>query len=219
MRHGQKVGPQGQYVGNPVAPQPKELVDAAMDHYWYPDREGVEHAPEDFMRALKGIDKYDRIRIVRPPAGAPLAWERAWLIWYRKPEVRHYLSPGWLMLADWRFRGTPMPLDERVFSYLYSVSAQQFGDGVKYWQHCVDEMQREKAARDRVHQQGNHDRMGDYLQFTKIKNIGTGNKYALHHDSVVPSRSQANWLAERRQKMIPGEVRDAEKAERERRLA
>ena len=215
MALGRKVGPQGQYVGNPVAPQPKELVDAAMDHYWHPDREGVEHAPEGFRRELALIS--EDVQVVRPPTGAPLVYKQAWLVWYRKPSVTHYLSPGWLMLREWRTNaGEPLPLDGRVFSFLYSVSARVFGNGKRYWDHCVAEMNRDKASREKVHQQGNHDRMSDYLDFTKIKNIGTGNKFALHHESIVPSRGQANWLAERRQRMIPGEVREAEARQRER---
>lgn len=214
MRLGRKVGPQGQYLGQVVDPNPRELVDAALDHYWHPNRDGVEQAPEDFQRELTLIS--DDVKVVRPPANAPLAYKRAWLVWYRKASVTHHLSPGWLMLREWRTAsGEPLPLDARVFSYLYSVSARVFGNAVRYWDHCVAEMNREKAAREKIHQQGNHDRMRDYMDFTKIKNIGTGNKYALHHDSVVPSRAQRNWLAERRQRMIPGEVRESEKRQRE----
>lgn len=207
MRPPRKLGPAGQLARIPIAAPEPVLPDAAMDYYWHPDREGVEQAPDEFNRALKGIDKYDRVRVVRPPESAPLVYKRAWLIWYRNPRVKHYLSPGWLMLAEWRFRGEPLWLDERVFSFLYSRSAQQFGNGVKYWEHCVAEMQREKAAKEKFHSDGNHDRSEDYRQYMQIKNIGAGNKAALHHDgTVIPSRGQANWLAERRKRMISSEV-------------
>ena len=215
-----KLGPCGQFIGVPLAPSEKEMPDEAMDHFWHPDREGVEHAPEWFVRDLRAIDKLNQIRVVRPPAGAPLYQKHAWLVWYRTSKVTHYLSPGWLMLREWRdVNHEPLPLDGRVFSYLYSVSAQQFGSGKGYWEHCVAEMNREKAARNKVHVDGNHDRMEDYRQFMQVKNIGAGNKFSLHHDgTVIPSRGQANWLAERRKRMIPGDVARDEAQQREARL-
>lgn len=213
---GRKFGPRGDYLRQVVSTATiKMLDDGAMDHYWHPDREGVQQAPESFRAALAVISP--DVVVVRPPEGAPLYYKRAWLVWYRKPAVTHYLSPGWLMLREWRDRhGAPLPLDERVFSYLYSVSARQFGSGKKYWDHCVAEMQRERCAKEKVHTDGNHDRTESMRQYWKIKNIGAGNKSALHHDgTVVPSRGQANWLAERRTRMIPGDVARDEARERE----
>lgn len=217
---GRKLGPGGQFGAVEVQTAEVELPEAAIDHYWHPDRDGVERAPEDFQRDLRAVDRYDKVRIVRPPAGAPTYYKRAWLLWYRKPEVTHELSPGWMMLRDWRdVRGEPLPLDQRVFSYLYSVSAEAFGGGRKYWAHCVAEMNRDKAAKEKVHRDGNRDRMEDYRQFMQIKSIGTGNKFALHHDGTShPSRGQSNWLAERRSRMIPDELRKEEAAKREKAL-
>lgn len=215
-----KLGPGGTPGRIAVDTTERELPEAAMDHYWHPDREGVERAPDDFMRDLKAIDRYDKVRIVRPPPNAPTYYKRAWLLWYRKPEVTHYLSPGWMMLRDWRSHdGEPLPLDQRVFSYLFSVSAEHFGGAKKYWDHCVEEMKRDKARREKIHTDGTHDRMEDYRQFMQIKSIGAGNKFALHHDGTnAPSRGQANWLSERRKRMIPGELLKDETARREKAL-
>ena len=212
-----KLGPNGQAFRQAVAPPSTDLDVAAMDYYWHPAREGVEHAPEDFARELRTVDRYDRVRIVRPPAGAPLYFKRAWLIWYRKESVMHPLSPGWLMLNHWRdSHDEPMPLDGRVFSYLYSVSAEAFGGAVRYFDHCVSEMRRDKAAKLATFDQGSRDRREDYRQFMAVKNIGSGNKFALHHDgTVAPSRGQANWLKERRARMIPAEVAADEQRQRE----
>ena len=203
-----KLGPAGRFARTPVEATERELPEAAIDHYWHPDREGVEQAPESFRLDLRTVDTEDRVRVVRPPAGAPLYYKRAWLLWYRKPTVTHPLSPGWLMLREWRdVAGEPLPLDQRVFSYLFSVSARAFGNGKRYWDHCVAEMQREKDAKEKVHRDGNHDRMEDMRQSWKIKNIGAGNKSALHDGpGGAPSRGHANWLAERRSRMIPGDV-------------
>jgi len=216
-----KLGPNGQPFRTPVVTPSGELPDQAMDFYWHPDRDGVEAAPDEFMRDLRMVDHYDRVRVVRPPEGAPLVYPRAYLVWYRKPSVLHYLSPGWLLLRDWRdSKGEPLPLDGRVFSYLYSVSAEAFGGGRRYFEHCVEEMNRDKAKKEKVHRQGNHDRVEDYRQFTQVKNIGSGNKFSLHHDgTVIPSRGQANWLAERKQRMQPGEVTAGQRREREARAS
>jgi len=211
-----KLGPNGRPFREPVvAALPSALDVAAMDYYWHPDRDGVEQAPDWFQRELEAIT--GDVRVVRPPAGAPLYYKQAWLVWYRKPSVTHELSPGWLMLRDWRDgKGEPLPLDQRVFSYLFSVSARVFGNGQKYWEHCVAEMNREKAAKEKVHRDGNHDRVEDYRQSTLIRNIGAGNKFSLHHDgTVVPSRGQANWIAERRARMMPESMVREQRDQRE----
>lgn len=202
-----KLGPNGAAFREPISTAtPAMLPDEAMDYYWHPDREGVEVPDEGFRRELALVSP--DVQVVRPREGAPLYYKRAWLLWYRKPKVQHYLSPGWLFLRDWRTNdGEPMTLDARVFSYLYSVSARVFGSGKRYWEHCVREEQRDKAAREKVHTDGNHDRVEDYRQYMGIKNIGAGNKFALHHDGGgVPSKGHANWLKERRARMVPGEV-------------
>lgn len=210
-----KLGPQGQYAGAPVAKTIKEMPIEAMDHFWHPDREGVERCPERFQRELD-IMCEGRVVIVRPPAGAPLVKPHAWLVWMKKPSVTHWLSPGWLLLIDWRLRDVPMPLDTRVFSYLYSVSVTQHGSAKAYFDKCVTEMERDKAGKEKFHTDDMHDRTKDYFHYTKVKNIGRGNKFALHDATSVPSRGTANWLADNRKRMIPGSVAKDEADSRER---
>ena len=108
MRRARKLGPQGQHAKVAVDTVERELPEAALDHYWYPEREGVEHAPEAFQRELALISP--DVRVVRPPAGAPTYYKRAWLVWYRNGRVTHPLSPGWNLLRDWRdMHGEPLP--------------------------------------------------------------------------------------------------------------
>lgn len=198
-----KVGQNGRRV--PVQTHAiKELDIGALDHFWHPDREGVERCPDDFQRELSLMT--DRVAICRPPAGAPLVQPRAWLIWMRKPSVTHPMSPGWLLLIDWRLKGVPMPLDMRVFSYLYSVSVTQHGSAKAYFDKCVAEMDRDKASKDKLHRDDMHDRTRDYFDYTKVKSIGKGNKYALHDATSVPSQGTRNWLAENRKRMMPSEM-------------
>lgn len=210
-----KLGPQGQYAGVPVGRPVKELPIHAIDHYWHPDREGVERCEERFQREVDAMCD-GKVVIVRPPAGAPLVKPHAWLIWLKKPSVTHWLSPGWLLLIDWRLRDVPMPLDARVFSYLYSVSVTKHGSAKAYFDTCVADMERDKAAKAKLHTDDMHARTTDYFEYTKIKSIGRGNKFALHEATSVPSRGTANWLAENRRRMIPSEVLKDEQAAKDR---
>lgn len=203
-----KVGQGGQRV--PVATAAVKTLDiAAIDHYWHPDREGVEHCDERFQRELDCMCD-GNVVIVRPPAGAPLVAKHAWLVWLKKPSVTYWLSPGWSLLIDWRLRGEPMQLDARVFSYLYSVSVTTHGSAKAYFDKCVSDMERDKAAKEKFHTDDMHDRTKDYFAYTKVKNIGRGNKFALHDATSVPSRGTANWLAENRKRMIPKSMADDE---------
>lgn len=201
-----KVGRGGNRIPVEAQRTAKAMDIAAIDHYWHPDRDGVERCPESVQRDLD-IMTDGRVVIVRPPAGAPLVQPHAWLVWLRKPSVTHWISPGWLLLIDWRLKGVPMELDARLYSYLYSVSVTQHGSAKAYFDKCVSEMERDKAAKEKFHTDDMHDRTKDYFDFTKIKSIGKGNKFALHEATSVPSRGTQNWLAENRRRMIPESMR------------
>lgn len=202
---------QGQFPVTPVRPKP--LDPGALFHYWHPDREGVEQAPADFATKLAAISP--EVRCVRPPAGAPIR-SRCWLVWYRKAEVRHPMSPGWLLVLAWHAPdGSPLPLDNRVLANLHLQSLQggreifgrDFRSAAEYFSHIESVMARDQAAREKVHTDDLADRTHDYAQFRKIKNIGHGSKFALHHDGTLyPSRGEANWVRERQDDMLPAAV-------------
>lgn len=203
----------------PIDTSITEYDEAGLDYYWHPDREGVETAPQWFQDELAAIST--DVKVVRPPERAPLYFPRAWLVWYRKPDMKFPLSPGWLMLVDWRNQhGQPMQLDARVFSYLYSISARKFGNGEKYWRHCVEEMKREKAAKEKTYTNERRDRQNDYRNFTKIKNVGTGSKFARHGDGTVfPGKNALAMHLSERKRQIPSEVAKDEAARAEQRRA
>lgn len=207
------------YATYVVPPAPKPLDPAALPHYWHPDRDGVEPCPRAFAEQLARISK--DLAICRPPAGAPLT-PRSWAVWYRRDRVKHHLCPGWLLLFIWQERGEiagklaarPLPLDERLFANLYRCSARAFGGSVKYWEHVVATIKAEYEARDKADKVLRDDKKHDYWNYTKIKNIGSGSRFARHHDgSVVPSRGEANWVAERGFRDLPADV---ERDQRER---
>src|SRR5262245_8698120 len=110
----------------PATPTP--LPPEALYHFWHPEREGVEPCPDWFVDRLASVHR--DLRVVRPPANAPLA-SHAWLVWFKQPRITHWLSPGWQLLFVWQQREeidgqtrlTPLPLDERVLANLYGISA------------------------------------------------------------------------------------------------
>jgi len=188
------------------------LDPGALIHFWHPDREGAEQAPAEFRRELALV--HEDLAIVRPPPGAPLPTPRKWLVWYRKPTIRHPLCPGWLLLFVWPPDPyDPIPLDNRIFANLYMIDARRFGNGGQYFDRIVAGLERDKARKDARDKQYRQDRVRDYWESTKIKNIGAGNKFALHHDgTIVPSRGERAWTAERAAAMLPESVtRDRER--------
>lgn len=165
---------------------PAALPPEALFHYWHPGREGIEVAPESFMRQMR--ERSPDLRVHRPPPRAPTKGH-PWLVWYRKPEIQHYLSPGWFLLRIWFD-----VLGDPLCQLLDDASARKWGSGADYFEHVATELAEGKARRDRARKAENLAGAKDYRQFTKIKNIGAGHKFALHHDgTLLPSRGERNW--------------------------
>lgn len=202
---------------------PAALPQAALFHYWHPDRDGIEKCPEHIRRQLHRI--HPSLACVRPPANAPVA-SRAWAVWYRKPEITHPLSPGWMLFFVWQERTTtataetgtvdtlrPLSLDDpRLIANIFRFSV--FGDvgsAGEHFKRVVKAMQGERDAATKEDRNHRDDLRKDYWQSTKIKNIGSGSKFARHHDgSVVPSRGEQNWLADRGTRDLPAPMAAAE---------
>lgn len=194
---GRRPGKTGAFTTEVRGKSLPPLDPGALFHFWHPDREGVEKCPEDFVARLREVGG-DDLRICRPPAGAPIR-SRCWLVWYRKPEITHWLSPGWMLLIAWHHPSTqePLPLDNRILAQLYLQSAKRFGNGRKYFDHIMSMMQDDENRRNADRHEYRNVRSSDYYEFQKIKNIGKGNKFARHHDgSVVASRGHRNWNME-----------------------
>jgi hypothetical protein len=202
----------------PVSRAEKALPREALDLWWYPERPGVELPPEAFRRELEAISPL--LAVCRPPPGAPLPRPRAWLVWMMKPSVTYVLCPGWFLLFDWRSdAGELWPCDNRILANIYRVSARQFGNAKKYFDHCVDEMERTKKAKEQALTNDNRDRRKDFSASTRITNIGRGNKFAKHHDgTIAPGRGHANWLADTRRLSLSGDVRRDEERQTDERM-
>ncbi len=190
---------------------------ASMEVYWHPNRPGVEPCPEDFAQKLR--DANGDLACCRPPAGAPIGKAPAWIIWYRRGRVTHRLCPGWLLLFVWRNdRDEPEPLDERIFAVLYASSAFKWGDGQKYFDRALTQVEADrKAIREKDFQNERKAKQRELLASHRISNLGDGSRSALHHDgSVVPSPGELAWREQRRRRMMPSEMLKAEDEARDR---
>jgi hypothetical protein len=185
----------------------KAAPQAILQHYWHPERTGSEPAPEDIRLKLATI--HADLDICRPPPRAPVR-VNCWLVWYRCPRVTHVLSPGWLLLFPWLDEADqPLPLDDgRVFANIYARSTFLFKNSVQYFQHILDDMRASTAAKENLHKDDLDQRRKSFYDFTKISNIGRGNKFALHHDgTILPGRGERNWLNDLSYQRMPDESR------------
>lgn len=224
---------------NPFAQEtakPQELDRAALFHYWHPDRQGVERAPAHFAKELTKIagtntDGEPNAVCVRPPAGAPVR-SRCWLVFKRNKEITHALSPGWFLVLAWHNddypHPKPLPLDNRLFANLYlqsvkagrEVMGRDFDSSVQYFDHCMSVLDRDEKKRKVANRQYSDDRSKDYYDYMKIKNIGHGSKFALHHDgTVIPSRGEQNWSRSRSGQDLPSDVVARDREETRQRTA
>lgn len=188
-----------------VVPQRLEALDeGALPHFWYPGRPAVELPPQDFAAKLTAV--HPDLQLTKPPARAPIS-PRAWLLWTKQPRVTHRLCPGWQLLMIWALGDQPLPLDERIFAAIYHFDARHAGSAVQYFDRMIEERERTRAKAKRAYDNDLHDHARDFYATTKIKNIGRGNKFALHHDgTLIPSRGEANWSRERERAMMPASV-------------
>lgn len=192
---------------------PKVAPRESMEHFWHPNRAGVEHAPADFLAKLQEMNP--DLHCCKPPDNAPLAQGKApsWILWYKRGRISNPICPGWLLLFVWRSDdNVPQQLDERVFAVLYKGSALKYGNGAEYFKRAIEEKMRDaKIARERAFDNHRKAKQREIIQSHRITTAGRGNKFAQHHDgTLVPSRGSVNWHAENRRRILPPELIAAE---------
>lgn len=214
-----------------VPPSPKPLPAEALAHFWYPEREGVEQAPERIRKQLAKI--HPDLAMVRPPANAPTP-SHAWICWFRKAEVTYWLSPGWFLFFIWQERNEtydmdgdgvktafkPLSLDDpRLIANIYRFSVfGEFKSAEAHFKNIQSQLIAEKQAQQQADKKRRDDIGHDFFNYRKIKNIGHGSKFATHHDgTIVPSRGQDNRTADRGSRDDPSWVTEQAKRDKERR--
>lgn len=204
---GRPVGQIAPASGLTVTPQKnRPLPREALCHFWHPDRLGVEQPPDDFAKKLAQI--HLDLRLTRPPANtSALGLVHCWLLWVRKPSIRHALCPGWLLLLAWKYGRRPLPLDEKLFAAIYHFDARHCGNGKQYFDRILEERDRSIVAEQKRDRSNRLAKQKDWYESRKIKNIGAGSKFALHGDgTMIPSRGELNWTLERQRTQLPSEL-------------
>ena len=186
--------------------------------YWHPQRFGVELAPDRIQAQLQAI--HPSLSACRPPAQAPVP-RRRWLIWSQEAVARtNPFSPGWYLVFVWEHPATGgyLPLEpfEPLGFNLFRVMRTKNGGAAVYFDKIQAALRRSKHRREMRYTDDRQTRQREMLASRKISNIGTGSKFALHHDgTIVPSRGEANWLRETAMSRMPQAVRDRIAAERD----
>lgn len=197
-------------VGAPITvavQRPGPLDRGALPHFWHPNRDGIVTPDPAFAAKLAAV--HPDLRLTRPPIKAPVA-VNAWLLWVKKESITHHLCPGWQLLMAWAIGTHPLPLDERIFAAIAHFDRRHLGENaVQYFDRIIRERDHDRDEKNVKHRAAVVYEAKDFMQSTKIKNIGRGNKFALHHDGTIyPSRGERNWMKERERGMLPKAVRD-----------
>lgn len=138
--------------------------------FWNPRRQPTQRPPEAFMKRLKEVDS--ALEVTWNPISA------RWQVWTPNPKMNHPICQGWrLLFVHNGANGEYLPLDERVFARLYWSSADAWGSARQYFDHMQSVMAEDKAKRDAAVSADGAYRGQDYLNYTKVKNIGQGNKF------------------------------------------
>lgn len=142
--------------------------------FWNPMRGSIRSAPEWFNKKLHDISEY-----------LAVTWNpitEHWQVWDRCPRVNHPICVGWKLLFIHRDTdGSYLPLDERLFARLFAASADQHGSAKKYFARVVDEMERDAEKAKKASQADVIDQAMESFDYSQIKNIGKGSKFATYH--------------------------------------
>lgn len=157
-----------QTIVKPSIPPPE-----SSHWFWNPNRAGVRFAPEDFAKRLKEIDS--ELEITWD------SYQERWLLWAKNPKLQSKLCSGWSLLFPIKEPdGSYAPLDERIFSRLFGASERRWGNAKKYFDAIEREWERDKAIAEKNRKDDVGHSAGEYFDYMKIKNIGSGSKFANH---------------------------------------
>lgn len=149
--------------------KPTKLPPEANPWWWNPGRLEVEKGPNWFRRKLEEVDP-----------GLEITWNRYgqhWSLWMRKERLQTPICQGWSLL----FHIPPRGLDNSVLARLYSASADKWGNAKEYFRAVEDEIEYQRRKRDQASRQETIDIAMETFDYSQIKNIGKGNKFATYH--------------------------------------
>jgi hypothetical protein len=154
----------------PVA-RPVQLGPEYNPWFWNPRRPHTVRPSASFMERLHEIDA--KLEVTWNPITT------RWQVWTPMPRMNHPICQGWRMLfvhqdSDGRF----LPLDERLFARLYWSSADAWGSAKGYFDQVQRVEEEARARREAASVDQSYKLSQEYLEYTKVKNIGAGNKFS-----------------------------------------
>ena len=178
---------------------------------------GVELAPPETLAKLQAL--HSSLSACRPPANAPVP-RRRWLIWGKDPKVENPFCSGWYLVFAWEVTASKAALPLEPFQHLEdcisAVMVAKVGGRKAYFDKLSKEQADRKDSKERSFQDVRQAKQRDFIAARRISSAGRGNRFALHHDgTIVPSRSELNWLRETAEARMPSEVRQRLQAERD----
>lgn len=165
-----------------LAPGPKRVLGPEVNPWWWsPSNVSAVFGPDDFRKRLKDIGHELEV------TWSPIA-ER-WLIFCRAPRVNHKICQGWrLLFINQEADGSFLPLDERVFARIYAASTYSHGSAVKYFDRVVEEMRRDKEAREAKDSADQIDMAMPWFDHAQIQVSGfgksSGSKFSTYHSGI-----------------------------------
>lgn len=165
------VGRSQQFGVTPAKPKPQGPE--TVPWWWHPGNPYTTLAPADFRERLAALDP--NLAVTWNPV------TQRWQLFVRAPQVNHPLCQGWrLLFVHHDGANGYCPLDERIFARIYAIDARHQGDAKRYFDRVVAEMERDKERAEAAHLQESIDIAMPHYEYSQIKNIGNGSKFATY---------------------------------------
>ena len=162
-----------QSFGQAVA-KPQRLGPEYNPWWWNPSRPEAGRAPRWFADKLEAVDPT-----------LELTWNKLtqrWQVWARKDRLQNPICRGWqLLFIHQDSDGSYLPLDERLLARLFSASADRWGNAKEYFRSVEREIERRREKQHAASLQDSIDRAMTVFDYSQIKNIGKGSKFATYH--------------------------------------
>lgn len=167
---GRKLAPFRQ----PIKRGGPKLPPEAINQWWNPGRPGVAGGPPSFTKRLAEVDE--------TLAVTWNAYANKWLIWMKKPALRHPICTGWSLL----FAVDPkMGLDNRIFHRLYEASGRKWGNGKEYFRAVQGAMEHDTAKKVAKEQSDAIDHAMETFNHSQISismcGKSNGSKFSTYH--------------------------------------
>ena len=155
--------------------KPKALGPEHNPWFWNPYNVSAVRAPKAFMEKIRSVDPEGTLDVIWNPI------RERWGVFMKSRAINHPICRGWKLLFLVELNGEYIPLDERVLAVLYERSGRRYGNLWEYWIKVEQALDRDRERVEATNRQATMDAAGDYYDFMKVKNYGSGSKYSQYH--------------------------------------